>query len=193
MKLINLSSPLAPLLGKIDMFVHWLFCTKFNSQQLLFEQFFNIIGNFCNIRPKVNLFSHFNVWQYSPWSPLWYPAAKFETRSFFAYGMQSGSRFHPMHLKLYRLVPSGWECTWPYCFIQMQTIFVIDFIGAGLKMTTRIHGLVGFVRGNRAGHYWIATYIVLLWRCIKCMHFRTERWEKYELYQKMFQIKILRN
>ncbi len=29
---------------------HWLFCTKFNSQQLLFEQFFDIISNFGSIQ-----------------------------------------------------------------------------------------------------------------------------------------------
>ncbi len=28
------------------------FCTKFNSQQLLFEQFFYIIGNFCGVQPE---------------------------------------------------------------------------------------------------------------------------------------------
>ncbi len=27
------------------------FCTKFNSEQLLFEQFFDIIGNFGSVEP----------------------------------------------------------------------------------------------------------------------------------------------
>ncbi len=27
-----------------------IFCTKFNSQQLLFEQFFDIIGNICSVQ-----------------------------------------------------------------------------------------------------------------------------------------------
>ncbi len=31
---------------------HWLFCIKFSAQQLLFEQFFNKIGNFGSIQPK---------------------------------------------------------------------------------------------------------------------------------------------
>ncbi len=46
LKHINFSSPLAPLLGEIEMCVHWLFCMKFNSQQLLFEQFFDLTCNF---------------------------------------------------------------------------------------------------------------------------------------------------
>ncbi len=39
-------------LGEIEVCDHWLFCTKFNSQQLLFEQFFDIIGNFCSFQPE---------------------------------------------------------------------------------------------------------------------------------------------
>ncbi len=42
---------LVPLLGEIEMCVYLLFYMKFNSQQLLFEQFFDIIVNFCSIQP----------------------------------------------------------------------------------------------------------------------------------------------
>ncbi len=42
--------PQAPLVGEIDIYIHGLFCTKFNSKQLLFEQFFDIIGNFGSIQ-----------------------------------------------------------------------------------------------------------------------------------------------
>ncbi len=31
---------------------HWFLCTKFNSQQLLFEQFFGRIGNFGSVQPE---------------------------------------------------------------------------------------------------------------------------------------------
>ncbi len=34
------------------MCAHSLFCTKFNSQQLLFEQFFDIISNFNNVQQE---------------------------------------------------------------------------------------------------------------------------------------------
>ncbi len=36
---INLSSPLDPLLGEIDICAPGLFCTKFDSEQLSFEPF----------------------------------------------------------------------------------------------------------------------------------------------------------
>ncbi len=36
----------------IDICAHWFFCTKFNSQQLLFEQFFDIIDNFRSVQPE---------------------------------------------------------------------------------------------------------------------------------------------
>ncbi len=36
----NLWTPLAPLLGEIQLCVHWVFCRKFNSKQLLYEAFF---------------------------------------------------------------------------------------------------------------------------------------------------------
>ncbi len=51
LKHINLWSPLAPLLEEIDMCVHYLFCRKFNAQQLLFEAFSDIIGNFGSLEP----------------------------------------------------------------------------------------------------------------------------------------------
>ncbi len=37
---------------EVDMCTHWLFCTKFNSEQILFEQFFNIIVNFGCVQPE---------------------------------------------------------------------------------------------------------------------------------------------
>ncbi len=37
----NLLSPLAPLLGEIDICIHWPFCTKLNPEQLLFEAVFD--------------------------------------------------------------------------------------------------------------------------------------------------------
>ncbi len=42
---------LTTLLVEIDICVHWLFCRKFNSEQFLFEAFFNIICIFCRIEP----------------------------------------------------------------------------------------------------------------------------------------------
>ncbi len=50
MKHITLLSPLTPL--QIGTCIHWLFCMKFNAQQLLLEQFFDIIGNFGSTHPK---------------------------------------------------------------------------------------------------------------------------------------------
>ncbi len=45
--------PLVPLMGEIRHVRPLIFfCTKFNSQQLLFEQFFDIINNFGNIQPE---------------------------------------------------------------------------------------------------------------------------------------------
>ncbi len=44
-----LCSPLAPLLTEIKICAHWLFWTKVNAQQLLFEAFFYILGSFCSI------------------------------------------------------------------------------------------------------------------------------------------------
>ncbi len=40
-------SSLAPLLKKIEICVHWVFCGKFNSEQLLLEAFFNILNPYC--------------------------------------------------------------------------------------------------------------------------------------------------
>ncbi len=45
----NVWWPLSPLLGDIKVCIHWVFCTKFNFRQLLFEVFFDIIGIFCSI------------------------------------------------------------------------------------------------------------------------------------------------
>ncbi len=41
--------PLAPLPGEIEICVHWVFLRKLNSQQLLFEAFFDIISIFGSI------------------------------------------------------------------------------------------------------------------------------------------------
>ncbi len=40
---VNLSSPQAPLRREIDKCTHWLFCKKFNAEQLLFEAFPHIM------------------------------------------------------------------------------------------------------------------------------------------------------
>ncbi len=45
-------SPLASLLGKTDMCAHWLFCTKFNSEQLLFEPFFDVMHIFGSVESQ---------------------------------------------------------------------------------------------------------------------------------------------
>ncbi len=60
MKYINLLSLLAALLREIDMCVHWLFCTKFNFEQLLFEQFV-ILTDKRDLRNEnsKNVFLHF--------------------------------------------------------------------------------------------------------------------------------------
>ncbi len=47
----NLLRPLSPLLEEIDICTFWRFCKKSNSEQLLFEAFFVIIGNFDNVWP----------------------------------------------------------------------------------------------------------------------------------------------
>ncbi len=44
--------------GEIGMCAHWLSCTKFNAQELLFEMFFNIIGNFGSIESCVWITMH---------------------------------------------------------------------------------------------------------------------------------------
>ncbi len=42
---------LAPLLGEIDIYAHELFWTKFNSEQLLFEAFFDAMHVFGSVEP----------------------------------------------------------------------------------------------------------------------------------------------
>ncbi len=42
----HLSSPLTPLWGKIDIYPHGLFCPKFDSENFLFEDFFQNIAYF---------------------------------------------------------------------------------------------------------------------------------------------------
>ncbi len=54
-KHINLWSSLAPLLGKIDICAHWVFCRKLNSEQFLCETFFDIIDILAALSPKANL------------------------------------------------------------------------------------------------------------------------------------------
>ncbi len=48
---INLWSPIAPLLEEIDICAHWVFCRKFNSEELLFETFLDINNIFGSIQP----------------------------------------------------------------------------------------------------------------------------------------------
>ncbi len=43
--------PLASLLGKTDICVHQVFCSKFNAQQLLFKAFLDTRCIFCSIQP----------------------------------------------------------------------------------------------------------------------------------------------
>ncbi len=50
-KLGNLWSPIA-LLREVDMCTHWVFCRKFNIQQILFEAFFDIINIFGSAEPE---------------------------------------------------------------------------------------------------------------------------------------------
>ncbi len=42
------------------------FCMKFGCEQLLFEQFFDIIGNFCSVQPKSEIYFpilvHYNMY-----------------------------------------------------------------------------------------------------------------------------------
>ncbi len=38
--------------GDMDICADWFFCIKFNSQQLLFEQFLDIVGNFGSVQPE---------------------------------------------------------------------------------------------------------------------------------------------
>ncbi len=51
-KMVNLGCPIAPLLGKINTYAHWVFCWKFNFIQFLFEAFFNTINNFGSLQPQ---------------------------------------------------------------------------------------------------------------------------------------------
>ncbi len=58
---------------------------KFNSKQLLFEQFFDIISHFCSIQPwrAYFLISVYNSIVHDHLCDTWLPT--FETLSFFAY------------------------------------------------------------------------------------------------------------
>ncbi len=42
---------LAPLMGEIDIWARWLFCVKFNSEQHLFEAFFDVMCIFGSVEP----------------------------------------------------------------------------------------------------------------------------------------------
>ncbi len=44
--------PLAPILGEKDICAHGPFCTKFNSEQLLFKSFFDVMRIFGSIEPQ---------------------------------------------------------------------------------------------------------------------------------------------
>ncbi len=52
---INLSRPTASLQEETDVCVRQLFCAKFNSEQLLFEAFCDVMRIFSSIQPKVNV------------------------------------------------------------------------------------------------------------------------------------------
>ncbi len=53
----------APLVGEIDICTRGLFCTKFNSKQLLFEDFFDVMCIFGSIEPQIecNLPFQYNI------------------------------------------------------------------------------------------------------------------------------------
>ncbi len=48
-ELNSVQSPAAPPWREIDVCAHWLFCTEFNAQQLLFESFLDIMHIFGNV------------------------------------------------------------------------------------------------------------------------------------------------
>ncbi len=50
----NLWRPLASLLegGEVDICAHWLFCTEFNGQQLLFVAFLDIMRVLSSVQPQ---------------------------------------------------------------------------------------------------------------------------------------------
>ncbi len=50
----TLWSLLAPLLEEVDMYAHYLLCTEFNAQQLLFQAFSRIIRTFASVEPQSN-------------------------------------------------------------------------------------------------------------------------------------------
>ncbi len=78
--------PLAPLRGEIEMRVHWFFRKKFNSQQVLFEQFVYIIGNFCSAQPLKWIYFLISMYDNILHDHLCDPRLPtFETLSFFAY------------------------------------------------------------------------------------------------------------
>ncbi len=54
---------LPSLLGEKKILVYWLICIKFNSGQLSFKTFFDIIGKFA-FNPEVKLFSHSGALQF---------------------------------------------------------------------------------------------------------------------------------
>ncbi len=64
LKHMYLWRPSATLLGEVDMHAHWRLYMKFHSEQSLFEQFFDIIGNLVAFSPKVHLLSHFSTIKY---------------------------------------------------------------------------------------------------------------------------------
>ncbi len=73
----NLWSALAPLMGKTDTGAWELFCTKFNSEQLLFETFFIVTLFLAVLNPKVNLIFHFcTIYDFKN-TDLWRPLAPF--------------------------------------------------------------------------------------------------------------------
>ncbi len=72
-KLTDLWRPLAPLMEEMDICARELFCSKFNSEQLLFEAFLIYCVFLASLSPKVNLISHFCTLKDFKQTDLWSP------------------------------------------------------------------------------------------------------------------------
>ncbi len=70
----DLWSPLAPLMGEIDLCAQELFCMKFNSEQILFEPFFNVLRIFgiTELQSESNrpFLRFYRYWSLEPLTPL---------------------------------------------------------------------------------------------------------------------------
>ncbi len=62
--------------GETEIGVRFVFCGKFNSEQLLFEAFFNIICIICCVQPQSESTSSFQyVVRYEQWKSLESPSS----------------------------------------------------------------------------------------------------------------------